>query len=231
MSSLIGYVVITVFLLLMGLFTWVFPGDFNLLDRGYAEMDTLFLIGPWVFLFLIPAVTMRSFAEENRTGTIELLLTRPITDTQMIAGKMLAGWILTLIAILPTIVYYFSISYLAEPQGNVDGGGILGSYIGLALLSAAFVSIGTFASALTENQIVAFIIGVFLCFFVFIGFESIASFDLLGGLDNLMIQLGINSHYQSLSRGVIDTRDVAYFVALIAIFFLLTRTIIESRKW
>jgi len=231
LSSLIGYVVMAVFLIVVGLFTWVFPGEFNLLDRGYAELDTLFLIAPWVFLFLIPAVTMRSFSEERRTGTIELLLTHPITDTKLILGKMLAGWVLTLVAILPTVVYYFSVSHLAEPMGNLDNGGIIGSYIGLAFLSAAFVSIGTFASALTENQVVAFIIGVFLCFFVFIGFDSIASFDLLGGLDDLMIKLGINEHYKSMSRGVIDSRDVIYFFALCGVFFLLTKTSVESRKW
>jgi ABC-2 type transport system permease protein len=231
LSSLIGYVVIIVFLLLVSLFMWVFPGEFNLLDKGTSDLDTLFLIAPWVFLFLIPAVTMRSFAEEKRTGTIEMLLTKPLTDMQLIMAKFFSGWTLVLIALVPTIIYYFSVHYLASPAGNLDNGGILGSYIGLAFLSASFVAIGIFASSLTENQIVSFIISVFLCFFVYIGFESIASFDLLGGLDSLMIQLGINEHYRSMSRGVIDTRDIVYFIAVIAIFLMLTRTSLESRKW
>lgn len=231
LSSLIGYVVITVFLLMVGLFMWIFPGDMNLLDKGYADMDTLFLIAPWVFLFLIPAITMRSFSEEKRTGTIELLLTKPISVTQLILAKLLAGWLLTLISILPTLIYYFTIYNLADPIGNVDQGGILGSYIGLSLLSAAFVSIGIFASSLTENQIVAFITAVFLCFFIFIGFESIASFDLLGAMDSVIMKLGINEHYRSVSRGVLDTRDLVYFLGLCGIFVLLTKTSIESRKW
>ncbi len=231
LSSLIGYVVIIVFLLMVGLFMWIFPGDMNLLDKGYADMDTLFLIAPWVFLFLIPAITMRSFSEEKRTGTIELLLTKPLSVTELIMAKFLSGWILTLISILPTIIYYFTIYNLADPIGNVDQGGILGSYIGLSLLSASFVSIGIFASSLTENQIVAFITAVFLCFFIFIGFESIASFDLLGAFDSVIMKFGINEHYRSVSRGVLDTRDLVYFIGLCAIFILLTKASIESRKW
>lgn len=231
LSSLIGYVVIIVFLLMVGLFVWIFPGDMNLIDKGYADMDSLFLIAPWVFLFLVPAITMRSFAEEKRTGTIELLLTKPLSTLQLILAKFLSGWFLTLIAILPTVIYYITIYRLADPVGNVDQGGILGSYIGLSLLSAVFVSIGIFASSLTENQIVAFISAVFLCFFIFIGFESIASFDLLGPLDTMMIKLGINDHYRSISRGVIDTRDVAYFIGVCAIFVFLCKSVIESRKW
>lgn len=231
LSSLIGYIVIMVFLLMVGLFLWVFPGEFNLLDRGFAELDNLFLLAPWVFLFLVPAITMRSFSEEKRTGTLELLLTKPISDERIIGAKFLAGWFLTLLSIVPTLVYYVTISNLAVPAGNVDHGAIWGSYIGLCLLSAAFVSIGLFASSLTSNQIIAFILAIFLSFFLYVGLESIASFDLLGPLDNLMLQLGMNEHYRSLSRGVIDTRDVVYFLGLIGIFFLLTKTTIESRKW
>lgn len=231
LHSLIGYVVIIVFLLMTGLFMWVFPGEMNTLDNGYAEMDTLFLIGPWVFLFLIPAITMRSFSEEKRTGTLEFLLTKPLTDTRLVLAKFLAGWTLSILSILPTLVYYLSLYQLAVPAGNLDNGGILGSYIGLVFLSGAFVSIGIFASSLTANQIVAFILAVFLCFFMFIGFESIASFDLLGSLDAFVIQVGMNEHYRSLSRGVIDSRDVAYFTGIIVIFVLATRTGISARKW
>ncbi|MDA0973165.1 MAG: gliding motility-associated ABC transporter permease subunit GldF [Bacteroidetes bacterium] len=231
LSGLIGYIVIMVFLLMVGLFLWVFPGEFNLLDRGFAELDNLFLLAPWVFLFIIPAITMRSFSEEKRTGTLELLLTKPISDDRIIGAKFLAGWFLTLLSLAPTLVYYVTLSNLAVPSGNVDHGAIWGSYIGLSLLSAAFVSIGLFASSLTSNQIIAFILAIFLSFFLYVGLESIASFDLLGPMDNLMLQLGMNEHYRSLSRGVIDTRDVVYFLGLMGIFFLLTKTSLESRKW
>ena len=170
LTSLMGIMVIVVFLLITGLFLWVFQNDFNLLNFGYANMDSLFILAPWVFLFLVPAVTMRSFAEENRTGTIEMLLTKPLSDWQIIMAKFLAGVTLVLLALIPTFVYYFSIYRLGLPMGNLDSGGIWGSYIGLFLLSASFVSIGVFCSSLTNNQILAFIITVFLCGFLMMGF-------------------------------------------------------------
>lgn len=205
--------------------------DSNILDNGYATIDPLFTIAPWLFLFLIPAITMRSFADEKRAGTIELLLTRPLTDLQIILAKYFAGFILVLFSLLPTLVYYYSVHQLGNPPGNIDTGGMWGSYIGLLFLGAAFVSIGIFASAISENQVVSFILALFLCFFIYTGFDFISSLALFGKIDNLIISLGINSHYVSMSRGVIDTRDVIYFVSLIAIFILSTRTVLESRKW
>jgi ABC-2 type transport system permease protein len=231
LSSLIGYIAIAVFLILTGLFLWVFPGDFNILDGAYAEMASLFMIAPWVFMFLIPAITMRSFAEEKRTGTIELLYTRPISDLQIVLAKLIAGLVLVLMALLPTFIYVYSVYELGSPTGNLDMGGTWGSYIGLLFLAGAFVAIGIFASSLTENQVIAFIVAVFLCFFVFIGFESISSFSLMGPLDSVFIKLGIFEHYNSMSRGVIDSRDVLYFLALITIFVLMTKTVLQSRKW
>lgn len=205
--------------------------DSNVLDNGYANIDPLFTIAPWLFLFLIPAITMRSFADEKRAGTIELLLTRPLTDLQIILAKYFAGFLLVLFALLPTLIYYYSVHQLGSPVGNIDTGGMWGSYIGLLFLGAAFVSIGIFASSISENQVVSFIIALFLCFFIYTGFDFISSFSLFGKVDNLIISLGINSHYISMSRGVIDTRDVIYFISLIAIFVLGTRTVLESRKW
>jgi ABC-2 type transport system permease protein len=231
LSSLIGYIAIAVFLILTGLFLWVFPGDFNILDGAYAEMASLFMIAPWVFMFLIPAITMRSFAEEKRTGTIELLYTRPISDLQIVLAKLIAGMVLVVMALLPTLIYVYSVYELGSPTGNLDMGGTWGSYIGLLFLAGAFVAIGIFASSLTENQVIAFIVAVFLCFFVFIGFESISSFSLMGPLDSVFIKLGIFEHYNSMSRGVIDSRDVLYFLALITIFVLMTKTVLQSRKW
>jgi ABC-2 type transport system permease protein len=231
LGSLIGYLVIVVFLILMGLLLWVFPGDTNIPESGYATLGPLFGISPWVFMFLIPAVTMRLFADENRSGTIELLLTKPLTDLQIILAKYFAGFLLVLFALLPTLIYYASVYYLGAPQGNIDQGGTWGSYLGLLFLASSFVAIGLFASALSDNQVISFIIAVFLTFFVFIGFEFISSLELFGALDLFLIKLGISEHYTSMSRGVIDSRDVIYFLSLIAFFILLTRLKISARKW
>ncbi|MCW3103896.1 MAG: Gliding motility-associated transporter permease subunit GldF [Bacteroidetes bacterium] len=237
LSSLIGYISIFVFLALISLFMWIIPSDSNsssnsnVLDTGYANIDSLFIIAPWVFLFLIPAITMRSFADEKKAGTIELLLTRPLTDLQIILAKYLAGFILVLFSLLPTLIYYYSVHRLGSPVGNIDTGGMWGSYIGLLFLGAAFVSIGIFASAITDNQVVSFILALFLCFFVYTGFDYIGAFPWFSKIDNLIYALGINQHYVSMSRGVIDTRDMIYFLSLIAVFILSTRTVLESRKW
>jgi ABC-2 type transport system permease protein len=231
LSSIIGYMVIAVFLCAVGLFTWVFPIDMNVLNSGYANLDALFVLAPWVFLFLAPAVTMRLFAEEHRTGTIELLMTKPLSDWQIIFSKFLAGWILATIAVLPTTIYVWSVYQLGSPAGNLDLGGILGSYIGLLFLSGAYVAIGLFASSLSNNQIIAFIIAVFLSFVMFIGFDSLSGFLPTGTVERTFLYLGIQQHYTSMSRGVIDTRDLVYFISLISLFLLFTKTKLESRKW
>ena len=230
-SSLIGIMVIVVFLLITGLFLWVFQTDFNLLKFGYANLDGLFILAPWVFLFLVPAVTMRSFAEENRTGTIEMLLTKPLSDWQIIMAKFLASVTLVLMALIPTGVYYFSVYRLGLPMGNLDSGGILGSYIGLFLLSSSFVAIGIFCSSVTNNQILAFILSVFLCGFIYIAFEFLFSLALFGPIDLFIQRLGMSSHYSSISRGVVDTRDILYFLSVIALFLSMTKLVLASRKW
>jgi ABC-2 type transport system permease protein len=231
LSSLIGYITITVFLLVISLFMWVLETDSNVMDNGYANIDPLFILAPWVFLFLIPAITMRSFADEKKAGTIELLLTRPLTDLQIILAKYFAGLILVVFSLIPTLIYYYSVHKLGSPVGNIDTGGMWGSYIGLLFLGAAFVSIGIFASAITDNQVVSFILALFLCFFIYTGFDFIGSFSLFGKFDTIILSLGINQHYVSMSRGVIDTRDMIYFLSLIALFVISTRTVLESRKW
>jgi len=230
-SSLIAYVVIGVFLVLMGLVMWVFP-DYSVLDGGYANLDTLFSIAPLIFLFLIPAVTMRTLAEEKQSGTIELLVTRPISDWQIVGGKFLACFVLVAFALLPTLLYYFTVSHLGAPVGNLDGGGILGSYIGLLFLAAAFVSIGVFASSLTNNQIIAFILATFLCFFFFLAFDFLSRLPVFFGKSDDVVQgLGIQAHYDSMSRGVLDTRDLVYFGSLIAVFLAATVLSLGKRKW
>jgi ABC-2 type transport system permease protein len=231
LNSLIGYIVIIVFLLVIGLFLWVLPVDSNILDFGYASMDGLFIIAPFVFLFLIPAITMRSFADEKRSGTIELLMTQPLTDLQVILAKYFAGLVLVIFSLVPTLVYFFSVYRLGLQPGNLDTGSMWGSYIGLVFLSAAFVSIGIFASSVSDNQIVSFIIAIFLSAFLYMGFELIYIFIVSGRIGLMVQSLGINVHYSSISRGVIDSRDLVYFLSISIFFILLTKLSLESRKW
>ncbi len=230
-SSLIGYLTIIVFLVLTGLMLWVFKGDFNILDYGFAGMDGLFIIGPFLYLFLIPAITMRMFAEEKKNGTMELLLTKPLSEMTLIWAKFLAGLTLVFISLLPTLVCYFSVYALGDPVGNIDTGSVAGSYIGLLLLGAAFVAIGLFASSITNNQIVAFILAALMSAFMHLGFEAIYRMGFLGNADLFVRSLGMSYHYESISRGVVDTRDVIYFVSVIALFMLSTRIVLQSRKW
>lgn len=230
LNSLIAYVVIGVFLTGIGLLMWVFP-ETAVLDYGYADMDTLFSLGPYVFIFLIPAVTMRSFSEEKKAGTMELLLTKPLTDWDIILGKFLACFLLVLFALLPTIIYYFSISALGNPIGNIDTPGVIGSYIGLSLLAGVFCSIGILASSITSNQIVAFILAAFLCFIVFSGFESISTLNVWSANTLLIKQFGILYHYEALSKGLIDSRDVIYFISVGALMLLISKIILSSRSW
>lgn len=231
LSSLIGYLVIAVFLLITGLFLWVFPNDFNILDFGYANLDGLFILAPFVFLFLVPAITMRSFADEQRSGTIELLLTKPLSDLSIVSAKFFASLVLVGFALLPTLIYYFTVYRLGQPVGNLDAGGIWGSYIGLFMLAAVFVAIGLFCSSLTDNQLLAFILAVFLSGFLYMGFDMIYSLSLFGSVDLFIKDLGIAAHYSSISRGVVDTRDLLYFLSVIVLFSALTLLKLSSRKW
>jgi len=227
-NSLIGYLVIAVFLTGVGLFFWLF--EYNVLETGLAQMDSLFDYGPYLFLFLVPAITMRAFSEEMKTGTIELLLTKPLTDWQIILGKYLAAAFLVLFSLLPTLLYLITVYQLGEPVGNVDMGAAVGAYIGLFFLGCIFAAIGLFTSALTDSQIVAFILGVFLCFFFYIGFDFLAGIKALNAVNLLFLKLGIIEHYRSISRGVIDTRDALYFISFVAITLILTRVVLDMKK-
>ncbi|MEO8886003.1 MAG: gliding motility-associated ABC transporter substrate-binding protein GldG [Mucilaginibacter sp.] len=227
LSSLVAYVTIGVFLLVLGLLLWVYP-ESSILDYGYAALDSLFNTAPYLFMFLVPAITMRALAEERREGTFELLATRPLTHWQIVMGKYWAGVLIVLFALLPTLVYYYSVYSLGNPQGNIDSGGVIGSYIGLFLLGSAFTAIGLFASALSKNQIIAFTIAIFLCFFFYSGFDSLSG---LLSLQNLNLpDLGITQHYQSISRGVLDTRDLAYFIVLTGLFIGLTLLVLLRQQ-
>ncbi len=230
-SSLIGYIVIGVFLIVLGLVMFVFP-DTSLLNYSYATLDQLFSIAPQIFMFLIPAVTMRSFSEEQQTGTIELLVTRPLRDIDIVLGKFLASFTLIIFALIPTLLYYYTVYQLGSPKGNLDSGAIMGSYIGLLLLAMAFISTGIFASSLSKNQIIAFILSTFLCFFFYSGFDYLSSLPgFVGKIDDVIQMIGIDYHYDSISRGIIDTRDLIYFVSLITLFIFLTKVSLERRKW
>lgn len=227
-NSLIAYLVMGVFLLGLGLFVWVLKG--NVLDELFAELDILFLWAPWFYLFLVPALTMRAFAEEFRTGTWEWLSTRPVTAWQIILGKYLASLVLLLLALLPTLVYYITLYSIGQPQGNIDSGATLGAYLGLFGIGAVFVAIGLFSSTLTDNQIVAFVLGAFLCFLLYMGFDfasEIPAFD--GPIGATLKLFGIHEHYTSISRGVLDSRDLLYYVSVSFLFLLLSRQTLLSR--
>jgi len=231
LNSITGYVVIIVFLATTGAFLWFFPSDFNILDYGYANLDGLFIVAPIVFLFLVPAITMRSFSEEKKTGTIELLYTRPLSDMQIIGAKFFASFTLIVISILPTLVYFFSVYQLGFPKGNLDTGSIWGSYIGLLFLGAVFASVGVFSSSVTDNQVISFILAIIMSAFLYLGFEFIYSLDLFGSIDLFIRSLGISAHYSSVSRGVVDTRDVIYFISVISLFLALTNFSLSKRRW
>lgn len=220
-STPIGYLVIALFHIINGLFLWVFDNEFNILNAGFADLNSFFYLAPWIFLFLIPAITMRTFSDEYSSGTIEILKTKPISNWEIILGKYFASLLLIIIALIPTFLYVYSIAELGSPKGNYDFGALLGSYFGLLFLAATYTAIGVFSSMLSKNQIVAFIIAMFVSFILFYGFEAMAS--LFGTLDYFVQSLGINEHYKSISRGVIDTRDLLYFISVTVFFLMCTK--------
>jgi ABC-2 type transport system permease protein len=221
LNSLTAYVVIGVFLTALGLLMWIFP-ETNVLDFGYADMGTLFTMGPFVLMFLIPAITMKMFAEELKTGSFEILSVKPVSIYDIVMGKYFASWSISIIAILPTLVYFFSLYQLANPKGNVDIAGIIGSYIGLVLLAGAFTSIGLLASAMTKNQVVSFVFAAFLSFLLFTGINSLANINVWSAISPVLSNLSIERHYNAMSRGVIDSRDVVYLLSISGLLLLLT---------
>jgi len=228
LHSLIAYLVIGIFLTAMGLLIWVFP-ETSVLDYGYADLDTLFSMAPYVFIFLIPAITMKSFAEERKLGTLELLLTKPLTDWDIVLGKFFAAFALVVVALLPTLIYYFSIVKLGNPVGNIDTAAVVGSYVGLLFLAAIFCAIGIFTSTLSNNQIVAFLLAAFFSFLMYTGFDSLSSFA--GSQALLVKQFGILYHYESLGKGLIDTRDIIYSLSAAGLLLLFTKVVLGSRLW
>ncbi|MBU1012170.1 MAG: gliding motility-associated ABC transporter permease subunit GldF [Bacteroidetes bacterium] len=230
-NSLTAYVVVIVFLLINSLFLWILPGNLNILDYGYADLDGLFSIAPYTFMFLIPALTMRFFSEEHRSGTIELLLTKPISELHIILAKYFAALALVIFSIIPTLIYFYSVYQLGFPKGNLDFGAFWGSFTGLILLGATFVSIGIFSSVLTNNQILSFIVAVALSAFLYLGLDYISASESFNNLFLLIQNLGISSHYTSISRGVLDSRDLIYFLSIISLFIYFTKILLGRRKW
>jgi ABC-2 type transport system permease protein len=228
-SSIVGYVALLVFLIACSLFLWIIP-QFSILDYGYASLERFFDIAPWLLLLLVPAVTMRSFADEFRTGTIEWLLTKPLTDLQIIVGKYLATIALIVFALIPTVIYVYTISNLALVDVKIDSGAIIGSYVGLFFLAASFSAIGIFCSSLTSNQVVGFLISLLACYLLYTGFEQLSKLPKLSeGIDYYLSMIGMEFHYNSISRGLIDSRDVVYFLSVIILFISLTRFSLNSR--
>jgi ABC-2 type transport system permease protein len=227
-GSPIGYLVISIFLILNGLFLWIFNGEYNILDSGFADLSPFFTLSPWIFLFLIPAVTMKSFSDEMKQGTLELLLTKPLNIWVIVGGKFFGSFLLIVVAIIPTFIYVYIIYKLGIPEGNIDMGSTIGSYFGLMFLISAYCSIGIFTSSLTNNQIIAFLIAVLLCFIFYFGFDGISSY--LPSLESSISYLGMNNHFKSMSRGVIDTRDLLYFSSVTVFFMSLTVFKLKSLK-
>ena len=230
LNSFVAYIAIAVFLTGIGLLMWVFP-ETSVLNYGFADLETLFSFGPYVFMFLVPAITMRMFADEKKSGTLELLFTKPLTDIQIILGKYLAGFALVIFSLIPTLMYYFTVYHLGNPPGNIDTAGVIGSYVGLILLGGVFISIGVFASSLTDNQVVSFILALFFCFIIYYGFQSIANINIWGKYSAALEELGILYHYNYMSKGLIDLRNVIYFLSLITIMIMFTKLKLSSRKW
>ena len=218
-ASPIGYLTISIFLIINGLYLWVFKSDFNILNAGFADLNSFFFIAPWFFLFLIPAITMRSFSDEFRLGTIEILKTKPLSNWQIVLGKYTGAFILIIIALLPTLIYVYSIMQLGNPVSNLDIGSTIGSYIGLLLLASTYIAIGLFTSTLSNSQIVAFMLAVIISFFIFYGFNSLAEM----GISETLRNFGMYEHFKSISRGVVDTRDIVYFTSITVFFLFLTK--------
>jgi ABC-2 type transport system permease protein len=230
LSSIIGYIFILIFLITCWLFLWIVSDYFNLLEGGVADLIPFFNLAPLILLILIPAITMRSFAEEKRSGTIELLYTRPISDFKILMAKYLAGIFLVILALLPTLIYYYVMHYLGDPIGVIDDGAAITSYLGLVLLGASFVAIGIFCSTITTNQIVAFIIAMFMCWFLFSGLSMLGSFANFAGFDSVIKYAGMDYHYESIKKGVLDFSDIFYFLSIIFLFLFASHTVLTALR-
>jgi len=229
-STIIGPLIISVFLLINGLLLWSDVSQFNILENGYASMETFFTLSPLIFLFLIPAISMRSFSDEYNAGTMETLITKPISTLHIITSKFLATLTLIIISIIPTFLYPITIYFIGESTGNLDAAGILGSYIGLLMLSSIFASIGVFASSLTKNQIIAFILAIIISGFFYLGFDLLSEIQLLQSFNIIIKKIGISYHYNIMSKGLLLVSDIVYFLSMTFLFLKFSEIIILNRK-
>lgn len=228
LSSIIGYVFMLIFVITCWLFLWVINDDYNLLNGGVADLLPYYNLAPLILLILIPAITMRSFADERKTGTIELLYTRPISDFSILLAKYLAGVTLVVIALLPTLTFYVSMHFLGDPIGVMDDGAAITSFLGLILLGASFVAIGIFASTITSNQIVAFIVAMFLCWFAFSGLSLLGSYATIAGFDSVIRYASLDYHYESIKKGVLILSDLVYFFSVIVFFLFASHNVLTA---
>lgn len=225
-SNLSGYLISCLFLLITGLFLWLIPGNWNVFTTGYVNLNGLFELAPWLYLFLVPSVSMRLFADEYRLGTMELLMTSPLSSWKIVGAKFTAGFFVIILSLLPSLIYVYSISTMASPMGNVDMGAIVGSYVGLILLACIYLAIGLFTSSLTDNQIIAFLLALVACYLLYAGLDFSSSI-FNGRWAHFIAEGGIASHYDSISRGLIEIVDIVYFFSVTLLFLFFTTLRIE----
>jgi len=228
-SSLTGLVSSVIFFVILGLFLWFFPSEFNILDSGLASLEPIFLFLPWIFLFLIPAITMRMFSEEKKQGTLELLMTKPLREKDIVIAKFLAAMVIILVEMLAILFYFILVQFFLS-DGAVDTGAFWGSFLGLILLAGVYISIGLFASSLTDNQIVSFLLAVIIILVLYLGFDLMSRIVFFKSISQIFVYLGLSSHYQSISKGVVDSRDIIYFFSVILVFLLFTINLLKKRN-
>ena len=228
-SSLTGLVSSVIFFVILGLFLWFFPSEFNILDSGLASLEPIFLLLPWIFLFLIPAITMRMFSEEKKQGTLELLMTKPLKEKDIVIAKFLAAMVIILVEMLAILFYFILVQFFLS-NGAVDTGAFWGSFLGLILLASVYISIGLFASSLTDNQIVSFLLAVIIILVLYLGFDLMSRIVFFKSISQIFVYLGLSSHYQSISKGVVDSRDIIYFFSVILVFLLFTINLLKKRN-
>ncbi len=228
-QNITGYIIIGLFLIVLGLFLWFFPTEFNILQSGLASFEPMFILIPWMFLFFIPAITMKLFAEEKRQGTLELLITKPVSEFQIVLAKYLSALVIIIIAILPTLFYFIIVQYFLSNH-SVDTGAFWGSFIGMILLASSFAAVGVYSSSLTDNQVVAFLLAIVILLILYLGFGLLSQLSFLRPVSEFIEYLGMDFHYQSLSKGVLDSRDLVYFLSVDALFILLTVIKLKSRN-
>lgn len=225
-----AWLIIGAFSLIGTLFLFFFENDSNIFDIGTASLQSYFVLVPWLLMFMIPSISMKTLAEEQQSGTLNWLFSQPVKISDIVLGKFLAVWFVGILCLLPSLIYLYTIYVLGVPAGNIDLGATFGSYFGLIILTAAFSGVGILASSFSQNQIMAYLLGVFMCFIFYFGIEQLASYKLLGGADYILSNLGFYQHFLAFTRGLIDTRDVFYFLFVIGISLFLAKIFVEKKK-